>query len=194
MEVTQLCPKQPKRPEHILLHWRDAGMLLNVTKALFRCSGHRSGVYLVIDTRPVADLLHSCTLGDLLERSGAVLYLGSATTLQPRIQSLLRAVSGVPFAHGFGVTFAGLAPPVPQDELAILLISHDPGYCLEDRLLSDYRNIHGHWPVGNSRPARTTSRHGDRQWVRVTRNIALDPVVIFDPASTRWTIERKTKP
>lgn len=187
MEVTQLCPKQPKRPEHILLHWRDAGMLLNVTKALFRCSGHRSGVYLVIDTRPVADLLHSCTLGDLLERPGAVLYLGSATTLQPRLQSLLRAVSGTPRAHGFGVTFAGLIPPVPQDALAILLISHDPGYCLEDRLLTEHRKIHRAWPVGNSRPARTTSRHGDRQWVRVTRDVGADAVVVFDPTPPRWS-------
>ncbi|MDO8911797.1 MAG: hypothetical protein Q8N10_17125 [Phenylobacterium sp.] len=192
MEITQHCPEKPMQREHILLHWKDAGMLLKVTKALFRCSGHRSGAYLVIDTRPVAHLLHSCTLGGLLERSGAVLYIGSATTLQPRLLDLLRGISGVPFAHGFGVTFAGLAPPVPQDELAILLISHDPGYCLEDRLLTEYRKIHGAWPVGNSRPARQTSRHGDRTWVSVTRNIALEPVVTFDPASTRWSFEPKS--
>lgn len=162
-------------------------MLHRITRTLAKDSGHRSGVYLVVDTRPLSDLSTRCTLRDLLERSGGVLYIGSATTLQSRLLSLLRGISGAPFAHGFGVTFSELLPSVPQDALAFLLIPHDPGYCLEDRLLTDYRTIHGVWPVGNQRPARKTSRHGDRTWVTVTRDVGADTVVMFDPTSPRWS-------
>lgn len=157
---------------HVVVDWDRTPDLALATRALRAEVGHRSGVYLVLHRAHSPAAAETVDL-DEIAKSPGLLYAGSATHLQTRLRTLVRALSGHVSPHGFGRHYSSIEPPLPLEALTLLVVGFDPGYSLEDWFLTRRLTSTGAWPLGNSRPARKTSRHGPRPWVKVTEEMTI---------------------